>query len=143
MGKDIMSLMSVPVFIMARLAQLGQLLRWRLPSHRSRQEPTSVLQKMAEIMEYSELLDKAALCEARALHRRVCILPLTHVQDPQLRLLYVACFAVGAYPSAERTYKPFNPILGETFELQRGEMRYIAEQVCPPPRWATAAARRC
>lgn len=30
------------------------------------QEPTSVLQKMAEIMEYSELLDKAAECEARA-----------------------------------------------------------------------------
>jgi hypothetical protein len=29
------------------------------------QEPTSVLQKMAEIMEYSELLDKAAECEAR------------------------------------------------------------------------------
>ena len=43
--------------------------------------------------------------------------------------MYVACFAVGAYPSAERTYKPFNPILGETFELQKGEMRYIAEQV--------------
>ena len=50
-------------------------------------------------------------------------------QDPELRLAYVACFAVGAYPSAERTYKPFNPILGETFELQKGEMRYIAEQV--------------
>ena len=54
------------------------------------------------------------------------------VQDPELRLVYVACFAVGAYPSAERTYKPFNPILGETFELQKGEMRYIAEQVNEP-----------
>ena len=32
------------------------------------QEPTSVLQKMAEIMEYSELLDKAAECEARSAH---------------------------------------------------------------------------
>jgi Oxysterol-binding protein len=50
-------------------------------------------------------------------------------QDPELRLLYVACFAVGAYPSAERTYKPFNPILGETFELKHGNMRYVAEQV--------------
>ncbi len=49
-------------------------------------------------------------------------------QDEELRLAYVACFAVGAYPSAERTYKPFNPILGETFELKKGEMRYIAEQ---------------
>lgn len=35
---------------------------------------------------------------------------------------------MGAYPSAERTYKPFNPILGETFELKQGNMRYIAEQ---------------
>jgi hypothetical protein len=43
-------------------------------------------------------------------------------------LLYVACFAVGAYPSAERTYKPFNPILGETFELRKGDMRYVSEQ---------------
>jgi hypothetical protein len=35
---------------------------------------------------------------------------------------------VGAYPSAERTYKPFNPILGETFELRKGDMRYVSEQ---------------
>ena len=75
-----------------------------------------MLQKMAEIMEYSWLLDKAAACE-----------------DPELRLAYVAAFAVGAYPSAERTYKPFNPILGETFELSAGGMRYVAEQVSHHP----------
>lgn len=39
-GHDVMSLMSVPVWIM---------------------EPFTVLQKMAEIMEYTELLDKADL----------------------------------------------------------------------------------
>lgn len=37
-GKDVMSLLSVPVWIM---------------------EPFTVLQKMSEIMEYTELLDKA------------------------------------------------------------------------------------
>ena len=50
-------------------------------------------------------------------------------------MLYVACFAVGAYPSAERTYKPFNPILGETFELKQGSMRYIAEQARLMTQW--------
>lgn len=94
-GKDIMSLMSVPVFIM---------------------EPFSVLQKMAEIMEYSELLDKAAACD-----------------DPEVRLLYVAAFAIGAYPSNERTYKPFNPLLGETFEYKKEDMYYLAEQVSHHP----------
>ena len=77
-----MSLMSVPVFIMVRgwrqsgggtepaLRPLSARGVWpgkRLvypPPHTARgQEPTSVLQKMAEIMEYSELLDKAAQCE--------------------------------------------------------------------------------
>jgi hypothetical protein len=52
-------------------------------------------------------------------------------------MLYVACFAVGAYPSAERTYKPFNPILGETFELKQGSMRYIAEQARRMAYWPT------
>ena len=43
------------------------------------QEPTSVLQKMAEIMEYSELLDKAAECEAR------CVRAVTRAPLPPLR----------------------------------------------------------
>ena len=79
MGKDIMSLMSVPVFIMARPARriwcltlLGAVLLPN-PSRPAAaaqtahvcwsQEPFTVLQKMSEIMEYSELLDKAAACE--------------------------------------------------------------------------------
>ena len=49
-------------------------------------------------------------------------------QDAEQRLLYVAAFAVGAYPSVERTYKPFNPLLGETFEFRKGGMHYVAEQ---------------
>jgi hypothetical protein len=50
---------------------------------------------------------------------------------------------VGAYPSAERTYKPFNPILGETFELQKGEMRYIAEQASQSSAATACACARC
>ena len=49
-------------------------------------------------------------------------------QDAEQRLLYVAALAVGAYPSVERTYKPFNPLLGETFEFHKGTARYVAEQ---------------
>ena len=45
-------------------------------------------------------------------------------------------FAMGPYGCMERTWKPFNPILGETFEidLDRG-VRFFAEQVL---RWWSA-----
>lgn len=49
-----------------------------------------------------------------------------------MRLMYVAAFAVGAYPSSERTYKPFNPILGETFEFESPSYYYVAEQARRP-----------
>lgn len=45
-----------------------------------------------------------------------------------MRLMYVSAFAVGAYVSSERTYKPFNPILGETFEFETPSYFYVAEQ---------------
>ncbi len=48
-----------------------------------------MLQKMAEIMEYSELLDKAAECEARLLLRRarcgVCVLRLLPTASVSVR----------------------------------------------------------
>ncbi|NXM03476.1 OSBL7 protein, partial [Tyrannus savana] len=51
--------------------------------------------------------------------------------------VYVAAFAVSAYAS---TYyragsKPFNPVLGETYECVRPDrgFRFISEQVSPPP----------
>ena len=38
---------------------------------------------------------------------------------------------MGPFPGNERTWKPFNPILGETFELSMDNgLRFIAEQVC-------------
>ena len=102
-------------------------------------EPISVLQKTAENMQYCELLDRA--CEE---------------EEEFMRLAYVAALAVSVYSSNERTKKPFNPILGETWEMVLPEVDgiYVAEQVChhPPigashcetPRWTfdlTSAVR--
>ncbi|CAG8618226.1 5069_t:CDS:2 [Acaulospora morrowiae] len=82
-------------------------------------EPTSMLQRMAEDMEYSELLDIAA--------RQKCSTE---------RILYVAAFAMSNYSSTVgRIAKPFNPLLGETYEYVRPDkaFRYISEQVSHHP----------
>jgi hypothetical protein len=66
------------------------------------------LQKFAEQLEYAQLLDQAA-----------------RQRTPTERLLYVTAFAVSQFSSGrskERAIrKPFNPLLGETFELVRSE----------------------
>lgn len=47
------------------------------------------------------------------------------------RLLWVLAFAMGPYACMERTWKPFNPILGETFEVELDQnVKFFAEQVC-------------
>ncbi|KAI0820585.1 Oxysterol-binding protein-domain-containing protein [Trametes gibbosa] len=82
-------------------------------------EPTSMLQRMAEDMEFSECLD-AAYAE----------------DDPQRRLAFVAAFAMSNYSSTiGRIAKPFNPMLSETFEYVRfdKEYRYVSEQVSHHP----------
>jgi hypothetical protein len=46
----------------------------------------------------------------------------------------VATFLVAPFGAAERAWKPFNPMLGETFELEGlgkdKDGRFFAEQVC-------------
>ncbi|GBB85561.1 hypothetical protein RclHR1_12050006 [Rhizophagus clarus] len=82
-------------------------------------EPTSMLQRMAEDMEYSELLDIAS-----------------RQQNSTERILYVAAFAMSNYSSTVgRIAKPFNPLLGETYEYVRPDkaFRYISEQVSHHP----------
>ncbi|KAK8385451.1 hypothetical protein O3P69_016342 [Scylla paramamosain] len=80
-------------------------------------EPLSFLQRMAEYMEYAWLLDKA---DAQ--------------QDPVVRMQYVTAFAVSGLASNwERVGKPFNPLLGETYELQRDNYRIVCEQVSHHP----------
>lgn len=82
-------------------------------------EPTSMLQRMAEDMEFSECLDAAAT-----------------QQDSTKRIAFVAAFAMSNYSSTiGRVAKPFNPMLGETFEYIRPDRhyRYISEQVSHHP----------
>lgn len=81
-------------------------------------EPYSALQRMCEMLDFAQLLNEAALLE-----------------DPLDRMAYVAIFAVSGYNSTERFGKPFNPVLGETFELEDKErnFRFIAEQVSHHP----------
>jgi len=82
-------------------------------------EPMSFLMRLCEMYQYSELLDKA-----------------NHATDSVDRMLLVSAFFVSSYANAERTGKPFNPLLGETFELvdeERDNFRFIAEQVSHHP----------
>ncbi|XP_015588037.1 oxysterol-binding protein-related protein 2 isoform X2 [Cephus cinctus] len=80
-------------------------------------EPLSFLQRVAEYMEYAKLLKQASL-----------------EQTPIGRMQYVAAFAVSALASNwERLGKPFNPLLGETYELEREDFRIICEQVSHHP----------
>ncbi|XP_072563321.1 oxysterol-binding protein 1 isoform X3 [Paramormyrops kingsleyae] len=83
-------------------------------------EPLSMLQRLSEDLEYSDLLDKAAKC-----------------QNPLEQLCYVAAFSVSSYSTTvHRTGKPFNPLLGETFELDRVKesgYRSLCEQVSHHP----------
>lgn len=86
-------------------------------------EPTSALQRLAEQLEYSELLDSAVNASA----------------ETGERLVYMAAFAISSFSNArvkERaTRKPFNPMLGETYELVREDkgFRFIAEKVVHRP----------
>ncbi|XP_051842094.1 oxysterol-binding protein-related protein 6 isoform X4 [Antechinus flavipes] len=83
-------------------------------------EPLNTLQHLCEEIEYSELLDKAS-----------------ETDDPYERMVLIAAFAVSGYCS---TYfragsKPFNPVLGETYECIREDkgFRFFSEQVSHHP----------
>ncbi|MCO5581874.1 hypothetical protein L7F22_035763 [Adiantum nelumboides] len=80
-------------------------------------EPMTMLQRMAEILEYGHLLDLADQCE-----------------DPYLKMVYATTWALSIYYAYQRTWKPFNPILGETFEMSNHlGINFISEQVSHHP----------
>ncbi|XP_061565032.1 oxysterol-binding protein-related protein 7 isoform X2 [Cololabis saira] len=83
-------------------------------------EPVNLLQRLCEELEYSELLDTA-----------------NSTTDPYQRMVYIAAFAISGYATAtfRNRYKPFNPVLGETYECVREDrsFRFISEQVCHHP----------
>uniref|UniRef100_A0A8B9KWU0 Oxysterol-binding protein n=1 Tax=Astyanax mexicanus TaxID=7994 RepID=A0A8B9KWU0_ASTMX len=81
-------------------------------------EPINLLQRLCEELEYSELL-------------------ANRTDDPYQRMVYIAAFAISGYATAQyrNQYKPFNPVLGETYECVREDrgFRFISEQVCHHP----------
>ncbi|CAD5221266.1 unnamed protein product [Bursaphelenchus xylophilus] len=83
-------------------------------------EPLSVLQRITEDLEYADLLDAAAKCK-----------------DPAEQMCYIAAYAISCYSTTgNRTTKPFNPLLGETFECDRTADRgwwSLTEQVSHHP----------
>ena len=89
----------------------------------SANEPLSLLQRVSEQLEYSFLLDAAA----------------SATRTGPERLLYICAFAISSFSVSrvkERAVrKPFNPMLGETFELVREDrgFRFIAEKISHRP----------
>lgn len=82
-------------------------------------EPLSFIQRLTEYMEHTYLIHQANV-----------------TTDSVERMKCVAAFAVSAVASQwERTGKPFNPLLGETYELIREDLgfRWVSEQVSHHP----------
>ena len=94
-GKDI-SKMSVPVYF---------------------NDPTSLLQKCAQSMEYNHIIDRSL-----------------ELKDKYQRLAYLGAYAASQLTTCERTAtKPFNPLLGETYEMVTDEFEFLSEQVSHHP----------
>jgi hypothetical protein len=68
-----------------------------------------------QLMEYSYLLDMADECE-----------------DPYVKMVYSVSWALSVYYGYKRPWKPFNPILGETYEMvDHNGLTFLSEQVSP------------
>eukprot|EP01116_Phalansterium_solitarium_P017918 TRINITY_DN4559_c0_g1_i1.p1 TRINITY_DN4559_c0_g1~~TRINITY_DN4559_c0_g1_i1.p1 ORF type:complete len:475 (-),score=169.02 TRINITY_DN4559_c0_g1_i1:146-1477(-) len=81
-------------------------------------EPTSTLQRMSEMVNFAQILNQAA-----------------DLESPLERLAYVSVFYLTGFNGTERFSKPFNPVLGETFEYIDPEtgVRTVCEQVSHHP----------
>jgi len=91
-------------------AAIGKdLTRFCMPVHFN--EPMSMLQKISEIIEYEDLCVQA-----------------NRSDDSVFRIAKIAAFCAAQYKSSDnRTNKPFNPLLGETFEIAHPKFYYISE----------------
>lgn len=102
----------------------------------------------SQLMEYSHLLDMADECEdphMRLVYAGKCYSNIfyrtpskfcAHLLCPYITwlvtlfVLFSASFFISVYYAYQRTWKPFNPILGETYEMvNHGGITFIAEQV--------------
>ncbi|KAK6100580.1 Oxysterol-binding family protein [Brugia pahangi] len=108
------------------LRQLMAIVARRLPLPISFFEPLTVLQVLCEELRYS----------GQTLNRAIS------AYDPLDRIAYVTAFAVSSYSGMVcRKQKPFNPLLGETFDYVSNEgWKYHAEQVSHHPAITAAHA---
>lgn len=80
-------------------------------------EPLSILQKQTQTLEYSYLLQQAA-----------------ETTDCYIRITLIGAFIMTSLTSIEEGFnKPFNPLLGETYEFENERFKFIAEQVSHHP----------
>jgi len=90
-------------------------------------------------MEYSYLLDMADKTEDPYMRlvyactdyfHPVSVISVYIAWNMSLQLIFAASFFISVYYAYQRTWKPFNPILGETYEMvNHGDITFIAEQV--------------
>jgi hypothetical protein len=74
-------------------------------------EPLTLLQRNSEIFAFNGLIEQALKEE-----------------DSLMRLAYISAYsAARCYLTNGRIHKPFNPMLGETYEMVTPEFRSIAE----------------
>jgi hypothetical protein len=74
-------------------------------------DPSSLLQKVAQSYEYTYLLDMASVED-----------------DPFMRVSLITAFMVTSQTVAEKSIgKPFNPLLFETFELKTKNLKFFSE----------------
>ena len=91
------------------------LTKFSLPIHLN--EPLSLLQRMSEMAKNIRIISTA-----------------TKFKDQLLRLAYIALWAATNFAGTrKRLYKPFNPLLGETFELVGSNFRWFGEQYSHHP----------
>ncbi|CAD6192074.1 unnamed protein product [Caenorhabditis auriculariae] len=90
-------------------------------------EPTGLLQLLCEELKWSYLLDNAAACNS-----------------PDERLSWIVAYAISVYSSTIGRYrKPFNPVIGETFDYIDNERgwKFHGEQVSHHPCITAAQAQ--
>jgi len=81
-------------------------------------EPLTALQRSTEMIEFPDLLNQA-----------------DEFESSLDKMAFAAAFSISSYNGTERFGKPFNPLLGETFENidKQNEVKFFAEQISHHP----------